>query len=54
MLLSFPNIRFGLLVGIGGGVPSEENDIRLGDIVVSKPHGTFGTSLVLSVERCDS
>jgi nucleoside phosphorylase len=42
MLLSFPSIRFGLLVGIGGGIPSDENDIRLGDVVVSKPHGTVG------------
>jgi hypothetical protein len=25
------------MVGIGGGVHSEENDIRLGDIVDSKP-----------------
>ncbi|ORY67790.1 nucleoside phosphorylase domain-containing protein [Pseudomassariella vexata] len=32
---SFPNIRFGLLVGIGGGVPSLKHDIRLGDVVVS-------------------
>jgi nucleoside phosphorylase len=45
ILLSFPNIRFGLLVGVGGGVPSEENDIRLGDVVVSKPDGDIGTSL---------
>lgn len=45
MLLDFPSIRFGLLVGIGGGVPSEENDIRLGDVVVSKPQGTIGMSL---------
>ncbi|KAK2811246.1 hypothetical protein FQN50_002343 [Emmonsiellopsis sp. PD_5] len=37
MLGSFPNIRFGLMVGIGGGAPSEQNDIRLGDIVVSAP-----------------
>ena len=37
MLQTFEGIRFGLMVGIGGGVPSEENDIRLGDIVVSKP-----------------
>ena len=37
MLRTFEEIRFGLVVGIGGGVPSEENDIRLGDIVVSKP-----------------
>ncbi|KAG7402884.1 putative ankyrin repeat protein [Fusarium oxysporum f. sp. rapae] len=35
MLRSFPNIRFGLMVGIGGGVPSAKHDIRLGDVVVS-------------------
>jgi nucleoside phosphorylase len=34
---SFPNIRFGLMVGIGGGAPSPKYDIRLGDIVVSAP-----------------
>ena len=34
MLHSFPNIRIGLMVGIGGGVPSLKHDIRLGDIVV--------------------
>jgi nucleoside phosphorylase len=34
MARTFPNIRFGLMVGIGGGVPSEGHDIRLGDIVV--------------------
>jgi nucleoside phosphorylase len=28
-------IRFGLMVGIGGGVPSTEASIRLGDVVVS-------------------
>lgn len=37
MLHSFPNIRIGLMVGIGGGAPSLNNDIRLGDIVVSIP-----------------
>jgi nucleoside phosphorylase len=42
MLQTFEGIRFGLMVGIGGGVPSEENDIRLGDIVVSKPTGQSG------------
>ena len=26
------------MVGIGGGVPSEEADIRLGDVVVSTPN----------------
>jgi nucleoside phosphorylase len=37
MLNSFPNIRIGLLVGIGGGAPSPRHDIRLGDVVVSTP-----------------
>jgi hypothetical protein len=37
MKATFPAIRFGLMVGIGGGVPSKEVDIRLGDIVVSQP-----------------
>ncbi|PTB37467.1 hypothetical protein M441DRAFT_149409 [Trichoderma asperellum CBS 433.97] len=36
----FSSIRFCLLVGIAGGVPSEEKDIRLGDVVVSQPTGT--------------
>ncbi|KAK7750874.1 hypothetical protein SLS62_007137 [Diatrype stigma] len=34
MLRTFTNLRFGLMVGIGGGVPTTQ-DIRLGDIVVS-------------------
>ncbi|KAK4079838.1 hypothetical protein Trihar35433_943 [Trichoderma harzianum] len=37
MIRSFPNIRIGLMVGIGGGAPSEKHDIRLGDVVVSTP-----------------
>jgi nucleoside phosphorylase len=42
MLSSFQSIRIGLMVGIGGGIPSKIHDIRLGDIVVSKPKSTFG------------
>jgi nucleoside phosphorylase len=42
MQLTFTSTRFGLMVGIGGGVPSEEADIRLGDVVVSKPDNGFG------------
>ncbi|KAF2192451.1 purine and uridine phosphorylase, partial [Zopfia rhizophila CBS 207.26] len=42
MQSTFPNLRFGLMVGIGGGVPSAENDIRLGDIIVSLPAGQGG------------
>ncbi|KAI3339188.1 ankyrin repeat protein [Ustulina deusta] len=38
LLRSFPNVRIGLMVGIGGGAPSlPDRDIRLGDIVVSSP-----------------
>ncbi|KAK7413536.1 hypothetical protein QQX98_007614 [Neonectria punicea] len=39
---SFPNVRIGLMVGIGGGAPSEKHDIRLGDIVVSAPRDGEG------------
>lgn len=34
LVRSFPNVRIGLMVGIGGGVPTK-HDIRLGDVVVS-------------------
>lgn len=34
MISTFPYIRFGLMVGIGGGVPP---NVRLGDVVVSTP-----------------
>jgi nucleoside phosphorylase len=37
MLHSFPNIRIGLMVGVGGGAPNTKHDIRLGDIIVSSP-----------------
>lgn len=37
MRVTFPAISFWLMVGIGGGAPSPEHDIRLGDVVVSRP-----------------
>ncbi|PLB36959.1 5'-methylthioadenosine/S-adenosylhomocysteine nucleosidase family protein [Aspergillus candidus] len=40
MLHCFPNIRVGLMVGIGGGVPTKK-DIRLGDVVVSLPQDSM-------------
>ena len=40
MRMTFPALQYCLLVGIGGGVPSELNDIRLGDVVVSLPSET--------------
>ncbi|KAI0154632.1 ankyrin repeat-containing domain protein [Xylariaceae sp. FL1272] len=45
---SFPNVRIGLMVGIGGGVPSPHHDIRLGDIVVGSP--VYGTGGVLQYD----
>jgi nucleoside phosphorylase len=38
MMSKFKLIRFGLMVGVGGGVPSAESDIRLGDVVISQPY----------------
>jgi nucleoside phosphorylase len=42
MLRTFPSIRIGLMVGIGGGAPTKKHDIRLGDVVVSSPIGRSG------------
>ena len=42
MRMTFPNIKYALLVGIGGGVPvkTDRGMIRLGHVVVSEPTGT--------------
>ncbi|WQF89312.1 Putative NACHT nucleoside triphosphatase, P-loop containing nucleoside triphosphate hydrolase [Colletotrichum destructivum] len=42
MISSLPHLRFGLMVGIGAGIPklADNTDIRLGDVVVSQPTGT--------------
>ena len=46
MLRTFTGLRFGfgLMVGVGGGIPNlgKEIDIRLGDVVVSQPDNTYG------------
>lgn len=42
MLHSFPSVRIGLMVGIGGGAPNAYQDVRLGDIVVSAPRDGNG------------
>lgn len=42
MTRTFRSLRFGLMVGVGGGMPSESHDIRLGDVVVSKPSSRNG------------
>ncbi|KAF4951596.1 hypothetical protein FGADI_7371 [Fusarium gaditjirri] len=41
LMRSFMSVHFCLLVGIAGGAPSEDNDIRLGDVVVSLPDSTY-------------
>ncbi|PTB49729.1 hypothetical protein M431DRAFT_96429 [Trichoderma harzianum CBS 226.95] len=38
MVQTFLSVKIGLLVGIGGGIPSK---VRLGDVVVSTPDGQF-------------
>jgi nucleoside phosphorylase len=38
----FTSIQYGLMVGIGGGVPGPKNNLRLGDVVFSEPHGAHG------------
>lgn len=44
LLLSLPNIKIGLLVGIGSGIPRHlDEDIRLGDVVVSRPGAGSGS-----------
>ncbi|KAL3457307.1 Pfs domain protein [Aspergillus heterothallicus] len=37
LLSSFQSVKIGLLVGIGGGIPSKNMDVRLGDVVVGVP-----------------
>ncbi|KAL1614383.1 hypothetical protein SLS54_009810 [Diplodia seriata] len=39
---SLPHIKAGLLVGVGGGIPSARRDIRLGDVAVSLRKGQSG------------
>ncbi|OAQ64402.2 RNA interference and silencing protein [Pochonia chlamydosporia 170] len=39
---TFTSLRFSLMVGIGGGVPSVISDVRLGDVVISQPFMQHG------------
>ncbi|CAI0649053.1 unnamed protein product [Colletotrichum noveboracense] len=56
MLHSFPNVRIRLIVSIGGGAPSQKHNIRLGDIVVSKPGdgdgGVFQYDFSKTIQDC--
>lgn len=52
MLRTFSkSLRIGLMVGIGGGIPSATNDIRLGDIVISYPQGTCGGAIQYDIGK---
>ncbi|KAK2810430.1 hypothetical protein FQN50_002919 [Emmonsiellopsis sp. PD_5] len=42
MRSTFPSIQCGFMVGTGGGAPNPAADIRLGDVVVSKPNDHIG------------
>ncbi|KAL2808460.1 nucleoside phosphorylase domain-containing protein [Aspergillus granulosus] len=42
MRMTFPRLHYELIVGTGGGVPSQSHDIRLGDVVVSRPGEMYG------------
>jgi nucleoside phosphorylase len=47
VLACLPKVRFGLMVGVGGGAPSNprddpRQDIRLGDVIVSNPEDSYG------------
>lgn len=50
---SFP-IKLGLMVGIGGGVPSQISDVRLGDVVVSLPDGIHGGVIQYDLGKMES
>lgn len=64
IIRTFRNIRFGLMVGIGGGAPKSPdpadpaNDIRLGDVAVGEPKGSYGTHFSHSIadipRSCDT
>jgi nucleoside phosphorylase len=41
MRSTFVSIEFVRMVGIGGGVPSAQADIRLGDVVISQPNSQY-------------
>jgi hypothetical protein len=48
MLSTFTSLRFGLMAGVGGDALSEDSNVRLGGVVVSRPTITLGASSVFS------
>lgn len=57
MLSTYQSIKVELIVGLGGGAPSEVNEIHLGDIVVSQPSDSPGLKAAVCsmiVGRCET
>ncbi|KAJ5639366.1 purine and uridine phosphorylase [Penicillium longicatenatum] len=54
LMNSFPSIQFSLLVGIGGGIPSSDRDIRLGDVVVAQPSAISGGVIQYELDQASS
>ncbi|TKX26198.1 hypothetical protein C1H76_1551 [Elsinoe australis] len=50
MIGTFPNIKFGLMVGIGGGVPPK---VRLGDVIVSVPVDQYPGVVQWDMEKAE-
>ena len=53
LVRSFPRVRFSLMVGVGGGAPSNDSrqDIRLGDVMVSTPKGNDGKGRIYLFDK---
>ncbi|KAM0522618.1 hypothetical protein ACHAPE_002211 [Trichoderma viride] len=51
MVSTFPRIKFGLMVGIGGCIPSK---VRLGDVVISAPTGKYSGVVQWDMGRAES
>lgn len=54
MLRTFNSLQIGLMVGIGGGIPSTAHDIRLGDIVISGPQDTCGGVIQYDIDKINT
>ncbi|KAL4966408.1 5'-methylthioadenosine/S-adenosylhomocysteine nucleosidase [Aspergillus stella-maris] len=51
MMEKFPSVKYGFLVGIAGGVPTDKDDIRLGDVVISQPQGLHGGAIQHDLQK---
>lgn len=51
LISSFPSVRFIVFVGIGGGIPSSDRDIRLGDVVIAEPSEWSGRVIQYDLDK---